>query len=24
MYICDHQPPHFHVKYNEYECWCNR
>lgn len=21
MYICDHQPPHFHVIYNEYECW---
>ena len=21
MYISDHQPPHFHVKYNEYECW---
>ena len=21
MYISDHQPPYFHVKYNEYECW---
>ena len=21
MYISDHQPPHLHVKYNEYECW---
>lgn len=21
MYISDHQPPHFHVIYNEYECW---
>ena len=21
MYITDHQPPHFHVVYNEYECW---
>lgn len=20
MYICDHQPPHIHVKYNEYYC----
>lgn len=21
MYISDHQSPHFHVIYNEYECW---
>ena len=21
MYISDHQPPHFHVVYNEHECW---
>lgn len=21
MYISDHYPPHFHVVYNEYECW---
>lgn len=21
MYISDHLPPHFHVKYNEYECF---
>ena len=21
MYISDHYPPHFHVAYNEYECW---
>ncbi len=21
MYFWDHNPPHFHVKYNEYECF---
>lgn len=21
MYISDQYPPHFHVVYNEYECW---
>jgi len=21
MYYGDHNPPHFHVKYNEYECF---
>lgn len=21
MYYWDHNPPHFHVKYNEYECF---
>ncbi len=21
MYFGDHNPPHFHVKYNEYECF---
>ncbi len=21
MYYQDHNPPHFHVKYNEYECF---
>ncbi len=23
MYINDHQPPHFHVKYNDYEAFVN-